>query len=604
MQSSLILDQYGQPYSYTARDVPSTSRGGGVRNYGTGLGGRADKSEGTYFTPTLFRSKNMLETIYVESWVAARFIDVPVDDMFAVNRSWDTADDKLKRDLQNLERELGIPRMLATAMKMGRLFGTCLLVIVTSEADLSVPLDISRVKEDGIKNLMVFDRYSASIESWNVDRYSPHFLMPEMYRVYPNAYEVSEIAVHRSRVIRFDGKPPLGTNGWHSYAREWGVSELVPAMTEILNDAALAQAVAHLSQEASLPVISVHGLRDTVSGQTGPDEPTVEELGQSINYFKSVFKTLFIDKSDDFNRVEVNFTGISALMEQYTIRLAAMAGIPVTRFLSRAPGGLNATGDSDMKNYAIHVKAMQRRLLAQPLNLLDQLMARHLGIAELPEYEWPTLIEFSESERMEVSKMKAEIAVMVVEAQLATENEMRERLSGDSFFHNLDPLPEDEFEPDDVVLGMPEAANASEEAGMPESGDTDNGSDTPESGDTDDDSDMSESDDAAEDTDDDTADDNDEEEEDTEGDDEEDDDDTESGQSAGLRDNIASDIAEGIEESMEPAAIIRTVRMRIADIDADSLNDADSKFLDAVNAVMDEYETARERLEALQALLK
>ena len=55
--------------------------GGGYANPWTGAGGLADKSEGGFFTPTRLHNRAHLETLYVQSWAARNFIDIPVDDM-------------------------------------------------------------------------------------------------------------------------------------------------------------------------------------------------------------------------------------------------------------------------------------------------------------------------------------------------------------------------------------------------------------------------------------------------------------------------------------------------------------------------------------------
>ena len=61
---------------------------GGVYNSTTGLGTPLDKSEATFFNPTRFYWRTPLEILYVQSSVAKKFINIPVDDMFIRWRSW------------------------------------------------------------------------------------------------------------------------------------------------------------------------------------------------------------------------------------------------------------------------------------------------------------------------------------------------------------------------------------------------------------------------------------------------------------------------------------------------------------------------------------
>ena len=239
------------------------------------------------------------------------------------------------------------------------------------------------------------------------------------------------------------------SEGWSSnYNREWGVSELIPALNEISHDAGITGAIAHLVSEASVPVIKMQGFAESVQGKPSIDEMTAEQLGNRANMLKSVFRTMFLDVNDDFTRESVNFTGLPELMDKYAARLAAIAGIPATRFLSQSPAGLNATGESDMKNYAIQVAAMQIRILTEPLSKLDSMVARHIGLNEPPEYVWNSLVEMSEKEKVEVSKIRAETLNAALMSGGIDENEWRERMteSGDELFGKLEPLDDAELE--------------------------------------------------------------------------------------------------------------------------------------------------------------
>ena len=62
---------------------------------------------------------------------------------------------------------------------------------------------------------------------------------------------------------------------------------------------------------------------------------------------------MLVDKNDEFDRVSYNFQGLPDLMDRFAERLAAAADIPATRFMGQAPKGMNATGASDEKNYAL-----------------------------------------------------------------------------------------------------------------------------------------------------------------------------------------------------------------------------------------------------------
>ena len=118
--------------------------------------------------------------------------------------------------------------------------------------------------------------------------------------------------VHPSRVLRFDGISPFSSGGFTSYYdQDWGVSELIPIMTSLIEDQTLASSIAHLSQEASIPVLKIQGLAEKAAGAPiDPEEQSLDELGRRVNEIKSSFNLMLIDKeSEDFTRVPVVFQG-------------------------------------------------------------------------------------------------------------------------------------------------------------------------------------------------------------------------------------------------------------------------------------------------------
>ena len=434
---------------------------GGVANLRSGQGGASDKTDSLAFYPTIFNSRVFLETLYVESWAAGKFIDMPVDEMFLNGRQIADDDEEAVKAFVKAERELRIVDRLSKAMKAGRLYGCGMAAMMTNEAPLDTPLDLDKIKEGDFESLYVFDRFDVSIQSYFSDIYSIDYSKPDIYWVQPRGRMggYSQVPIHSSRILRFDGRESLGTDGWSgSYHPDWGVSAIIPALADIKHDAGTAGAIAHLVQEASIPVIKHQGLADSLTGRESPDEVDPSELAEKLNTYKSIYRTIFIDANDEFERVTVNFTGLADTLNQYAERLAFIADIPVTRFLSKSPQGMNATGESDMKNYAIRVAAMQEKMLTEPMRLLDTVLARHIGLKEPMEYEWNTLLEMS---KMEVATLAKERAIALNESLKSgaiDENDWRKAMtdSGDKLFGVLEPLDEDDLlirnpEPEPVI---------------------------------------------------------------------------------------------------------------------------------------------------------
>ena len=421
---------YGQ-YGY--------GQSGGVFNKGSGLGGAGDKSEGTSFSPTVLENPYPLRVMYVESWAAKKFIDMPIDDMFMMGQEYKVDDDEVVKEMERSDTHYMATESMIMAAKAARLYGTAFLVFITDD-DLSQPADFEKIKSGALKSILVFDRFDCSVEEYYSNPLHPKFNKPSIYRFTPESQygEAIEIVIHESRCIRFDGMKALSSNGWQSpYVFDWGISELLSAIVEITHDSAFMQAITHLSQEASIPVIKVQGLDEALSGTQTVDTPTMAEIATSINMGKSVWKTMFLDTQNEFQRVQVSFAGMADLLDRFAVRLAAIAGVPVTRFMGRSPAGMNSTGDGDMANYSAHVSAMQNRMIKEPSRIMNTILALNAGITEVPESEFRPLMDISESDKATIAKTNAESVMLVANGGVIDENEAREMLSKIELFGKL-----------------------------------------------------------------------------------------------------------------------------------------------------------------------
>jgi phage-related protein (TIGR01555 family) len=73
---------------------------------------------------------------------------------------------------------------------------------------------------------------------------------------------------------------------------------------------------------------------------------------------------------------QISFAQLPELIRQYLQIASAAADIPITRMLGESPGGLNSTGDADLRNYYDNVSARQKTELAPALNRLDEIIIR------------------------------------------------------------------------------------------------------------------------------------------------------------------------------------------------------------------------------------
>ena len=421
------------------RDSTSITYGGmmagGYYNSMTGAGGSFDKTEYSYFLPTRITGRMEMETLYAQSWAAAKFIDIPVDDMFLRWREFSDMSKEAVERIEELEDQFDIQDRLSRAMKAGRLYGTGMVIILTREAPPEVPLNINRIIPGDLQNLLTVDRFDCSVMSKDWNPLSQNYGKPSMYRVILKNGQ--SMHVHHTRVLRFDGIDPLSMTGWQQYDEDWGVPSILPVAVEIMTDAGASKGAAHLINEVSVPYQKVEDFADAVQG--GEDcEMSIVDRMEAVTLGRSIYRTIFMDSKDEFGRVDIAFGGLPEMMDRFARRLAAAADIPMTRFWGQSPLGMNATGESDIKNYAMSVDTLKNKQLKRPLFLLDNILSRHGGITEPINYEFPSLIDVSDTEQSTVLAQKSTSLTQLVMSGLINEQEARAALDGDPILGNLD----------------------------------------------------------------------------------------------------------------------------------------------------------------------
>lgn len=442
-QTGLVLDASGQPWSggnsIAYRHANPTY--GGARNPLSGMGGALDKGDATYFYPTRLYTRRQIYPMYVESWAAKKIVDIPVDDMFIKGRRHKAEDESVMETLYELEGEFATEEHMALAMKAARLFGTGLVLFVTGDRKLEERLELDRIKEGDLKAVHHYDRFHCTVEEVNTDLSDPNCGKPERYKITPTNGDIDAFVVHHTRVLRFDGVPPVSQSWDSTYDEWWGVSVLIQCIQEIIHDVGIAGGLAHLAQEAAIPVLKLQDVGDLMAAKPAPGEKTLEEYAIEVDRFKSLFRTYIIGAEDDFKRDSVSLMGFADALNAQGLRMAASAGISSTRFMSRSPVGMNATGEGDAVNDAKLVLAMQEKMLDRPMRWVDKLYARHAGLPDPPEFEWVPLVDLSDEQKAVVSHKKAEAISLVVQAGVISEDEGREKLDGDDLFGELGEAP-------------------------------------------------------------------------------------------------------------------------------------------------------------------
>lgn len=386
----------------------------------SGLGTSKDKAAFGRFQFFRQMNKAEIEALYRSSWLGGTIIDAPCDDMTREWRSWH-AGSRQEKAIMQAEAFFNFRTKINLAMKMARLYGGSAILIGDGASDPSKELDILNFPKGGLQYLHVLSRWELWSSSIQRDPLSKFYGEPEYYML--NAVEKGGVQIHPSRIIRFIGIPILELS--YSYDG-WGFSIYERIHDEIRNVTAAAGNMATMTYEGKLDVIKIPNLTANVQSLDYRNKLLARFAAANLN--KSVHNALILDKEEEWDQKEINLSnmpeGIRTLLEI----VAGAANMPVTRLLGTSPKGLNATGQSELRNYYDMLAGKQEIDLRPGTSRLDNVLVRHaLGV--FPDgctYTWNPLWQMTEAEKSTIATQKAQATQIYSVMGIMPPNALRE----------------------------------------------------------------------------------------------------------------------------------------------------------------------------------
>ncbi len=389
-----------------------------LKNEKVGIGTPRDQRSYTSYQTVAPEHRVLLENIFRHSWLGRRIISTLPEDMVRQWRKfkWDgveDADNDVKQ-LKRLEKKLRVKKVVLEALNWARLYGGALVIpILKSQSDevMAEPLDLDQIVKDDLVALRVVDRWRCSHDgNYDTDPSSSQFGMPTHYLLAESA-----VRLHHTRVVRFDGRK-LPYWLWMANAM-WDDSVLQILINNLKQYDTATAALATMMFQMNIDVISQTGLRQFLGTKGGPAK--VIERFMNLAMMKSFAGVAVIDKdTETFERKPYTFAGVDKAYSQLMYDVCGAADVPFTRLFGQSPAGMNATGESDTRNYYDHVAARREEALDAPMNELDQFLVRS-ALGTMPEdyeSEWDPLWQESAKEEADAELVRAQTAT----AYLAT----------------------------------------------------------------------------------------------------------------------------------------------------------------------------------------
>lgn len=451
----------------------------GLTNALTGTGTTADPRRANVYTFCPM-DQQQIEAAYRGSGLMRKVIDIPAFDMVREWRDWQADNEQIEK-LEAEERRLGIQAKVLMAEVLRGLGGGAL--ILGAPGDPALPINIRSAGAGSLAYIHVVNRWQLQLGDMVDDPTDELFGGPRFFEVHTAA---GRRKIHPSRVVCFraDPLPQLMAVNWQESF--WGESRVQRVLDAVQNSDTAQQAFSALIAKARNTIIGIPGLTDLVSTTTG--EAALAGRMAAMSLGESLYNVTLRDAGDGTDGAgetvdhrQVVWAGIPDVMFAFATFVAAVADIPVTRLLGRAAEGMNASGESQQKDWNKMVMARQRLLLQPCLDQLDAVLIPS-ALGSRPEEVWwqfAPLDTPTEAEEATRFKTVAEAIDKIVNTGTVPDRAMAEAVQTTIVEHGflpgleaaLDKIPEDERfgleqDPEEGDPSSLQAANENEVAEM------------------------------------------------------------------------------------------------------------------------------------------
>lgn len=352
----------------------------------------------------------LLNSLYRDNWVVQNVVGIIPDDM---TKKWFTLGgigSEHMRRLEQVQRRTALRERVNTGIKWGRLYGGAagILLIRGQEGMMDRPLDLDMVLPGTFSGLYIVDRWCGITPGAELvqEMDDPDFGLPAYYEV--NSPESGFAArVHHSRVIRFTGRElPYLEKLAEMY---WGESEVEALYQDIVKHDNVSANMASLTFRANVDTMEVENLDQLFSVGSGAMQRRFWNTMQAQSVMRSNFGLHLVNKGDQIKNTQYTFTGLQEVYDSMCLDLSGASRIPVTKLFGRAPAGLNATGESDLRNYYDYVDTLRENRLKPILERILPVLCMSVWGVVPDELDiiFPTLWTPTAKEVSEIAEKKA-----------------------------------------------------------------------------------------------------------------------------------------------------------------------------------------------------
>lgn len=402
----------GVKTSSTRSDSSSQSRADGYVNLTTLLGKRGtDKSVNSSFEIKKPLDWPVLEAMYEQDAIAARIIDRLPDDATREDVTLKGADTDFDfASVQSELEDLEVMNQVGDAWRWARLYrGSLLVMNINDGGKMAEPLNLKTANK--LSSLHVIEARFVTPEGFDPGLGSVAFARPERYSISVpfGSDEASARTIHRSRVIRFDGVKVSPSRMIQNGG--WGPSVLDRVNTQVTDLGTIMGYASSIMHNLSMQAVQLEGLRDMLCGDA-KQQADAKRVIEALQWAMDQLHLIAIDSKDKYIEITRTVSGLKELIVQFIDAVVRATDMPRTVILGEAPGGLNASGDSELRAWYDFVASQQPKALTPALTrILEVIFAIRSKKEKVPDeftIEYKKLWTPSEKEEAETEKIRTE----------------------------------------------------------------------------------------------------------------------------------------------------------------------------------------------------
>ncbi|MEO2797962.1 phage portal protein [Flavonifractor plautii] len=351
----------------------------------------------------------LLNSLYRDNWVVQNVVGIIPDDM---TKKWfapaGAVGPEHLKELDRVQRVTALRERVNEGLRWGRLYGGAagLIMIRGQEGMLGQPLELESIYPGTFQGLYILDRWQGVVPGMELV-FEGGEPVPAYYSI-TDARGNTVAKVHHSRLVRFTGRDlPFLERVAELY---WGESEVEALYNDVVKHDNVAANMAALTFRANVDTMEVQNLDQLFSVTSGEQQRRFWNVMQAQSVMKSNFGMQLVNRGDQIKNTQYTFTGLQEVYDSMCLDLSGASRIPVTKLFGRSPAGMNATGESDLRNYYDYVDTLREAKLRPILEKLLPVLAMSAwgAVPDGLDITFPPLWTPTAAEVAEIARKKAQ----------------------------------------------------------------------------------------------------------------------------------------------------------------------------------------------------